>query len=291
MSRPFLPLVAALTLIAFPAATTTPVPSDADDFRTTVRFTAEEGRAALAYWTPTRMRAVGESVDLGRTGPMSTPSAGPMPSVGRLFFVNADGADTWCTATAVRGGNRSIVLTAGHCVRRGSSPANTHLDLVFAPGYANGHTRYGTYPVRAALSPRGWAERSVDDMAALTLAAGADGRRLTDVVDGQAVAFDRPVTGRVTAFGYPATRPQRGEEVLGCTGPRTAAPDGEQRMPCDLGGGASGGPWFASFDPATARGVVVSVNSHGNALEGSTLLYGPFFGAEARQVYERAQFD
>ncbi|MFC5720776.1 trypsin-like serine peptidase [Streptomyces gamaensis] len=254
-----------------------------------VSYTPQERQQALAHWTPERMRATGESVDLGPTGPLTKTWQGTeMKTVGRLFFVNADGADTWCTATAVRSGNRSVVMAAGHCVRRPASPVNTYTDLVFVPGYAKGARPYGVFPVRATVTPESWAREGAGDVAALAVDP-VDGKRLTDVVGGQAVAFGRKPGGKVTAFGYPASSPQRGEELLYCAGAARSAPGDELSMPCDMTGGASGGPWLADLDPATGSGTLVSVNSHGNALDHSTTMSGPVLGATARQVYERAQ--
>ncbi|MEU9982834.1 trypsin-like peptidase domain-containing protein [Streptomyces sp. NPDC050856] len=211
-----------------------------------------------------------------------------MKTVGRLFFVNPRGADTWCTATAVRSANRSVVMTAGHCVRRGASPANTNTTMVFVPGYDKGNRPYGVFAVRTALTPRGWAEEATDDVSALVVDADSKRRKLTDVVGGQVVAFGRPVGGKISAFGYPATRPQLGEQLLRCVG--TAKKEGDvQSIPCDMTGGASGGPWLADFDEATGKGVLVSVNSQLDALESITKMYGPALGATAKTVYERAQ--
>ncbi|WP_432144075.1 trypsin-like serine peptidase [Streptomyces sp. bgisy084] len=283
--------VAAGTLLAavgpMPA---TAAPKAAADKVATVNYTAGERREALAYWTPARIKAVGKSVDLGPTGPKSRPWRGTtMKTVGRLFFVNADGADSWCTATAVRSANRSVVMAAAHCVRRPASPVNTYMDLVFVPGYQKGTQPYGAFPVRAAMTARSWAEDAVNDVAALAVDPDAKGRRLTDVVGGQTVAFHHRVGGRTVAFGYPATRPQRGEELLHCTGTATRARDNEQSVPCDLGGGASGGPWLTDFDTATGQGVLVSVNSHGDAPTGGTRMFGPVLGDVAKQVYQRAE--
>ncbi|WP_234335905.1 hypothetical protein [Streptomyces sp. NRRL S-920] len=36
------------------------------------------------------------------------------------------------------------MMTAAHCVRRGSSPANTNFSMVFAPGHSKGRMPYGT---------------------------------------------------------------------------------------------------------------------------------------------------
>ncbi|MFF7411861.1 trypsin-like serine peptidase [Streptomyces lydicus] len=256
----------------------------------TMTFTAKERRDALAYWTPARIKAVGRSVDLGPTGPRSQPWRGTaMKTVGRLFFVNASGADTWCTATAVNSANHSVVMAAGHCVRRPASPVNTYVDMVFVPGYGKGRQPYGAFAVRAAVTPRSWAEDAVNDVAALVVDADAKGRKLVDVVGGQTVAFNRRVGGKTVAFGYPATRPQRGEELLHCTGTAEPAPAGEQAIPCDMGGGASGGPWLTDFDATTGKGVLVSVNSHGDGPESGTHMYGPVLGSAAKAVYEQAQ--
>ncbi|WP_356948488.1 trypsin-like serine protease [Streptomyces sp. P9-2B-2] len=278
-------LLAAVGPMPASAASKAPV-----DTVSTVKYTAGERREALAYWTPARIKAVGKSVDLGPTGPKSRPWRGAtMKTVGRLFFVNADGDDSWCTATAVRSGNRSVVMTAGHCVRRPASPVNTYIDLVFVPGYHKGAQPYGAFPVRAAMTPRTWSEDAVNDVAALAVDPHAKGRRLTDVVGGQTVDFHHRVGGRTVAFGYPATRPQRGEELLHCTGTAVRAPSDEQSVPCDMGGGSSGGPWLTDFDAATGQGVLVSVNSHGDGMTGGTHMFGPVLGDVAKQVYGRAE--
>ncbi|MEU3990952.1 hypothetical protein AB0F24_21655 [Streptomyces platensis] len=81
------------------------------------------------------------------------------------------------------------------------------------------------------MTPRTWSEDAVHDVAAPAVDPDAKGRRLTDVVG-----------GRTVAFGCPATRPQRGEELLYCTGTAMRAPSDEQSVPCDMGGGSSGGP-------------------------------------------------
>ncbi|WP_372408910.1 serine protease [Streptomyces luteireticuli] len=255
-----------------------------------VTYTAKERKQALAYWTPERMRKTDLSVDLGRTGPKSAPWKGvKMKTVGKLYFVNANGSDTWCTAAAVRSGNRSTVMAAGHCVRRAASPVNTYTDLVFVPGYDRKSQRpYGVFPVRATVTPDSWAKEGRTDIAALTVDA-VKGRKLVDTVGGQNVAFGRKPGGKVTAFGYPATRPQRGQALLTCTGTAKAAPGDEQSVPCDMTGGASGGPWLADFNAKTGIGTLVSVNSHGDALEHSTTMSGPNLGAAARSVFDQAQ--
>ncbi|MFB8347745.1 trypsin-like serine peptidase [Streptomyces niveus] len=253
-----------------------------------MKYTAKERRDALAYWTPARIKAVGKSVDLGPTGPKAKPYRGTAPkTVGRLFFVNSRGADTWCTATAVKSANRSAALTAAHCVRLGSSPGNTNTTMVFVPGYNKGKKPHGTFAVRSVATPRAWETDSTNDVAALVVDADRNGRKLTDVVGGLPVAFNRAVGGTVSALGYSATRPQLGEELLRCVG--TAKKEiGMQAIPCDMTGGSSGGPWLADFDTRTGKGVLVSVNASLDALT-PTKMYGEVLGTTAKKVYDKAQ--
>ncbi|MFD9077074.1 trypsin-like serine peptidase [Streptomyces lasiicapitis] len=255
-----------------------------------LKFTAKERKDALAYWTPARIKAVGKSVDLGPTGPKAKPWRGTtLKTVGRLFFVNAGGADTWCTATAVKSANKSAVMTAAHCVRRGSSPFNTNLDMVFVPAYHKGKQPYGAFAVRSAATPRTWETDSTDDMATLVVDANKkNGKKLTDAVGGQTVAFNRPVGDTISAFGYSATRPQLGEELLRCKGKAKKKQDGAQAIPCDMTGGSSGGPWLADFNATTGKGVLVSVNSALDSMT-PTEMQGEVFKGTAKKVYDRAQ--
>ncbi|MCX4907524.1 serine protease [Streptomyces sp. NBC_00878] len=254
-----------------------------------VNFTAKERKDALAYWTSARIKAVGKSVDLGPTGPKAKPWEGTaLKTVGRLFFVNARGSDTWCTATAVKSANRSAVMTAAHCVRLGSSPVNTSSSMVFVPGYLKGQKPYGMFAVRSAAAPRSWEEDSTNDMSALTVDADMSGRKLTDVVGGQAIAFNRAVGGTISALGYSATNPQLGEQLLRCVGTAKKKSDGSQAIPCDMTGGASGGPWLADFNATTGKGTIVSVNASLDGLT-PTEMQGEVWGATAKKVYDRAQ--
>jgi hypothetical protein len=52
--------------------------------------------------------------------------------------------------------------------------------------------------------------------------------------------------------------------------------------------GSSGGAWLSGFDPATGTGVITSVSSFKYADDGGTM-YGPYFGATVRKLYEQAQ--
>ena len=76
-------------------------------------------------------------------------SANPNRQVGKLYFdVDPSAARDWrhCTATVINSENKSLLLTAGHCVfSPGTRQWNT--DLWFYPGYENGKN-LGAWPVR-----------------------------------------------------------------------------------------------------------------------------------------------
>lgn len=124
-------------------------------------------------------------------------------------------------------------------------------------------------------------------MSALVVDTDKNGRRLTDVVGGQTIAFDRAVGGTISAFGYSATSPQLGEELLRCVGTARKI-NGGQAIPCDLTGGSSGGPWLADFSATTGKGVLVSVNASLDSLT-PTEMQDEVLGATAKKVYDRAQ--
>ncbi|MEU6256848.1 peptidase [Streptomyces sp. NPDC047043] len=276
----------ALALVA--AATLLPTRQAAETV-TTVTYSKTERTQALSYWTRERMRQAGASLDEGTTPADQQPWRGPrIAPIGRLFFVDDKGEDSWCTATSVPARNRSVALTAAHCTQVPASPGNHYISLVFVPGYAKGAMLYGAYAVRAFTMPRSWERDDTYDVAALVLDPRS-GRRLADVVGTQPVAFTGKPGGNVALFGYPATRPQRGEELMSCTTTARAARGNGQAAPCGMGGGASGGPWLARFDPAQGTGTVTGVTSYGNGPTDSTMTGAELLGPLARQVYDQAQ--
>ncbi|MFE0102898.1 trypsin-like serine peptidase [Streptomyces sp. NPDC059009] len=255
----------------------------------TVTFTEAERRETLTYWTADRMRDVTGGAALGHDAASVKPWRGPaLTSVGRLFFTNEKGQDSYCTATAVRSHNQSTVMTAGHCVQLPASPDNHYSNMVFVPGYDEGKHPHGTFAVRAVVMPRSWQDDAENDIAAV-VTDQQDGTSLTDAVGGQTLAVDRKPGTSVTVLGYPDSREQRGEKLMYCTGTTTAAPGGKQTVRCPMEGGASGGPWLADLDTKSGRGKLVSVNSFGDAAQDGTVMNGEVLGATAAELHAHAE--
>jgi hypothetical protein len=246
----------------------------------------------LAVSSPTIANAAELPDEIGaewdRGGTVST-------TVGRLFFVtDEDGApvESSCSANVVESANRSVIMTAAHC-------AFGH-DYRFVPGYHDGQTPYGTWPIRSVFAPEQPSLRA--DYAAMTVGT-VDGRRIQDVVGATPVRFDGGPSERTAVFGYPRERtnepdrPYGGRTLTYSVGVTQRDDLGRPGTASDMSRGASGGPLFAGFDPETGAGVQIAAVSgqrcvvsddEGDCLEKERALYGALFDEGARRLHERA---
>ncbi|MEV5709704.1 trypsin-like peptidase domain-containing protein [Actinoallomurus sp. NPDC052274] len=210
-------------------------------------------------------------------------------TTGKVFFT-INGADFVCSAGTVNGANRDVVVTAGHCVQ--DAAGVWARNWIYVPGYDQGSRPYGAFTARHMFVPSAWSARHDEnhDVAMVALAT-AGGRHVADVVGAQNLAFDQPRGSLVYGFGYPTGGHYDGERLAYCSGvprPDTHRLTQDQGLRCDMSEGASGGPWLARFNATTGTGVVTSVNSFKYSDDPATM-YGPYFGAAVRRIYEQAQ--
>lgn len=294
-------LLAVPAFVPLQPAAAAPAAGTADDVVLQELATdAAEQRAVRAYWTPQRIADVPHEEPSDRPpsdGPDGAAYSGDgtvAATVGRLFYVDHDGADSSCTATVVRSANRSTVVTAGHCVVTHNllgEDARWAENLMFVPGFRDGAMPYGAFPAALGVVDAQWVasgESSDYDQSFLVLGANEQGERVVDAVGAaHQIAFDPEVGQQVHVFGYPRAAAQQPEhqgrpEFVGlrlahCWGtsqvvpsyPDDPAPSHLRGVPCDMGGGSSGGPRFAAFDPEAGTGVVVGVNTQGASMDGS----------------------
>ena len=323
MKRPFRASLAALAAATLASTVLVPAAGAAEVAGPVVHSAAPDAATAPAatdFWTAEDMRsaipmrqllssAVGKLSEVAR-GPAATvrPTAAPtsagaaaMPSTGdqwtgggavtstagRVFF-SFDGQRASCSGNAVTSANRSVVMTAGHCVKYQGS---WHTNWIFVPGYDNGAAPFGEWAAASTLTTPQW-EASEDmnyDVGAAVLNP-LDGAYLTDVVGAQGIAFNQQRNQDMYTFGYPAADPYDGSRLIYCSGSTFTdfLLTQDHGMDCDMTGGSSGGPWFLGFDEATGTGMQNSVNSFGYTfLPG--VMFGPYFGADAQNLYEEAQ--
>lgn len=275
-----------------------------------------------AFWTADRMRAA-EPLDLptpaqrptaavrhsapltvaptlprppkASAGPGALPEAGGpwtgggavTKTTGRVFFTY-QGRTAACSGDAVTSGNKSTVLTAGHCVKLGGV---WHTDWVFVPGYHDGQAPYGKWTATKTLSTPQWtASEDINYDVGAAVVAPLDGKKLTDVVGGQGLSFNSGYSKAMYAFGFPAAAPYDGSKLIYCSGTTFKDPlfSGDHGLGCNMTGGSSGGPWFTSFDEKTGTGLQSSVNSFGYQFWAHTM-FGPYFGDDAKNLYTQAQ--
>ncbi|SMC90810.1 trypsin-like serine peptidase [Lentzea albidocapillata] len=224
-----------------------------------------------AYWTPERIAAM----PVGPPAPPETPpvddsTGAPAPdsrSIGRLFFVDRDGEDSSCTATSVVSANRRTAVTGGHCVHTanliGQDP-RWHSKMLFVPGFRDGARPFGEFVVRKAIVNRTWItddQQSEYDQAFLVLDKPS--------AASENIAFGRRADRFAREYGYPRAagqpghqgRPEfTGQRLAQCWGTPVLNPGHPELpsenvwgVPCDMGGGSSGGP-------RTSGNAVVGVN-------------------------------
>jgi hypothetical protein len=112
--------VTALLAVAGAALVVVAAPAGAADDRVVTEVSAADRAAALAHWTPERMRQWVGDDSLPPAEKIGREWEGPVPAgVGRLFFTAEPGVDESCTATVVPSSSKDVALTAGHCVNGG----------------------------------------------------------------------------------------------------------------------------------------------------------------------------
>ncbi|GAA4199101.1 peptidase [Streptosporangium oxazolinicum] len=221
------------------------------------------------------------------TGAAWTRGGAIVKTTGRVFFTY-QGRNASCSASAVTSENKSTVITAGHCVRMGGA---FHGNWVFVPGYHNGDRPHGTWVATTLYTTPQWNNsEDINHDVASAVVAPLNGRSLTDVVGGQGISFNQGRRQQMHSFGYPAASPYDGSKLVYCAG--RAFDDflmsRDIGLNCDMTGGSSGGPWFLGFNENTGLGTLNSVNSFKYGFA-SGWMFGPYFGTEARAVYEAAQ--
>ncbi|MFD9218716.1 trypsin-like serine peptidase [Streptomyces sp. NPDC060064] len=268
------------------------------------------------FWTAERMRnatpldliqAVPGSVRAPRSGsketvvpptavsPTAFPQAGGawtgggavVKTSGRVFFT-FQGRTASCSGDSVTSQNGSTVITAGHCVKYQGS---WHTNWVFVPAYNNGQAPYGQWSATKTFSTDQWvASEDINYDVGLAVVAPLNGNKLADTVGAQGLSFNGGYNKPMYAFGFPAAAPYDGTKLIYCSG--NSSKDflfsKDHSLGCNMTGGSSGGPWFTSFSEATGTGLQASVNSFGYTFLPNRM-FGPYFGNEAKAVYDKAQ--
>ncbi|MEV6330724.1 peptidase [Streptomyces sp. NPDC051909] len=307
---------------AAPSLQTAPTPQAAGN--TGHSFTTAQQDRATGFWTPERMRSA-VPLDLtaapgalrqvpraaapatvapsapdsasapAAVSPASFPQAGGawtgggavVKTSGRVFFT-FQGRTASCSGNAVTSKNASTVITAGHCVKYQGA---WHTNWVFVPAYANGNAPYGQWTAARTLTTPQWeASEDINYDVGAAVVAPLNGQTLTSVTGAQGIQFNGAYNKPMYAFGFPAASPYDGTKLVYCSG--NSSKDflfsQDHSLGCNMTGGSSGGPWFTSFDESTGTGLQSSVNSFGYTFLPNRM-FGPYFGTDAQNLYDKAQ--
>jgi hypothetical protein len=190
-----------------------------------------------------------------------------------------------CTASVVRSRHHNVIMTAAHCLDKGTGGG-----YEFDPAYHGGTAPYGVWHTTAAYAAKKWVRRGGDtrrDFVFLTVAPRVIGGKRTqiqDAVGGYRLGRGATLKQAVRITGYP----------LGVAGkPITCATHvylhrGYPASHCHgFADGTSGGPWVNGHG---RRGTIVGLIS-GLHQGGCTpkRVYSSPLGGPARAVLRRAE--
>jgi hypothetical protein len=314
-------LVLASLLMAMTVLGTTPSARGAATW--TASPAAASERQALRFWTPERMRRARplevpkpEGGGLARASGAASagdaargleadaqarsefaavpdPTAPGFRQNGVIFIVLPGGLGFGrCSGTSVNSPNRSVVITAGHCVNEGGQGHWFNQDWIFVPGYHDGVRPYGAFVAKWLGATAPWIAGGSEngDVGAAVVSRNEHGQRLGAAVGGDGIAWNLSPSQVFDIHGYPVERPFDGATQRLCPGTPFLGHDLASffwpgplnlALSCDVTGGASGGGW-------TIHGNVLnSVTNYGYG-DDRTTDFGAYFGGAVKALYERA---
>ncbi|MFE4362176.1 MULTISPECIES: serine protease [Streptomycetaceae] len=198
--------------------------------------------------------------------------------IGTLSIHTAQGPRA-CTASVVHSPRGNLLVTAAHCVQ--TRRIGLLDGLVFTPGYRNGSTPYGTWPVQAiTVDPRWAAGDDPEYDVAFVTVGPVDGRQVEEAVGGNPVGTGQGFGLSVSVTGYP----NESDEPITCAVRTSSQSATQERFDC--GGytdGTSGSPWV------TSNGAVVGViggYQEGGETPGTS--YSVTFDQRVAELYRKA---
>lgn len=167
-------------------------------------------------------------------------------TVGRLFFTNADGINSLCTATVVVTKSRNSIMTGGHCVF--TPGKGWHTKFLFAPAYDHGYNpEIGVWKVDSGRTFNDWAKHgSAEYDQAFLEAEEKDGVHISDLAGAAGFAYNLSSNNRNTQIaGFPQFY-EGSKSYEGRKCDTAASPNGTGflQAECGLDYGSAGGPWF-----------------------------------------------
>lgn len=239
-----------------------------------------------------------------------TPYTPPRALPGAVGYLR-DANGLLCTATVVASRTGSVAATAGHCVflpqraasRAPGSAPGWKSGLTFTPGTDLTSAPFGTWQVDRVQAHPEWvanARRGAD--IAFVHLQPRNGRTVQEVVGAHVLSRAPDVENDLTytAVGFPREGSYRANlRAQECSSRWNDLDGGGDSaggffmMPCDMTGGASGGPWLTKVsEPGSGVGALVAVTTASgpdlvHRRPGVTMLHGVVVTVEVLGLYTR----
>ena len=218
---------------------------------------------------------------------------GQTSTVGALFALSSSGQlqNHFCTASVVDSPTGDLVVTAAHCMQGQRAG-----QVVFVPGYSDGHEPYGVWTVTRVIEDGRWQNSADpdDDFAFLVVTQPGNGVPVEDLTGGETLGIGAPADRSVTVAGYPDTA----DRMVSCENTVVAFSPTQFQFDCDgFTDGTSGSPLLAQGVPAGATGeaatdgvdmVVGVIGGYEQGGYTASVSYAARFSAEFDALYQRA---
>jgi hypothetical protein len=215
---------------------------------------------------------------------------------GKVYFTMS-GRNYVCSGSLVEDSRQDIavVITAAHCVFDNATKVFA-TDWAFIPNYDKdaGSLKGSTYYSSILYAPTAFTNQGsfnttaiLNDFAFAVLPTSELNLSNLPTIS-LATSFAK---NKGDAFGYPASIPFDGEELVYSTGNVSSdrnTGNKTWRLPSSMTGGASGGPWYNDYINGNSIGAVSSVNSYKYNSDKNSM-YGPKFSSLTNDLYSAAK--
>ena len=198
-----------------------------------------------------------------RVNPPALETIYPNRTVGKLFFVGNTGGNFVCSASVLR---LRIVVTAGHCVHRGSGgTGGFHRNFLFVPAFTMGAAPLGTFTPSRVGTTAQWAvsNGAVPNAADFGMfdmndRAGVKIGSITGFLGFRTLSL---IPNHTTKLGYPCNIDacQKMQQVTSQS--KSATSPNNVEYGSNARGGSSGGPWVMNYGIQGAGGLTTSLNA------------------------------